>query len=207
MNIKLLLENGQAVPLYRGMGGGPNSDLTGQEVTNRPRTSKTASNALMNLWDNFAMKHIPELQGTAPRSNCLITSRDLNHAGIFGDPYLLEVVSHSTPFSWCTMDFNELPGFSDVSDILEMMAKKAGISMFGDFLPELDKKMNNSWNLRRLWKLYTHQKELSPSQWTIDFLTFAFKHGAFGVAQNINDVPDDAQEIWFQGTVKAVKKL
>lgn len=206
MNIKLLLENGESAPLYRGMDNGSNADLTGQQVSNRPRTSKTASNALMNLWDNFVMQNIPELNGTAPRGNCLIASRDLNHASLFGNPYVLRVDSHSTPFTWCIMDFNELPGMGDVSDILEMMAKKAGISMMGNFLPELDKKLHNSWNLRRLWKLYTHQSALSPSAWTIEFFDFALKHNAIGVAQNVDDVPADAAEVWFQGTATAIKK-
>ena len=207
MNIKLLLENGTPAPLYRGMGGGPGSDFTGQQVSNRPRVSKTASNTLLHLWDDIVMKYIPQTKGTAPRSNCLITSRDVDHAGIFGDPYILRVDSHTTPFSWCMMDFNELPGLTDVADILEMMAKKAGISMQGDFLPELDKKLLNSWNLRRLWKQYTHQTALSPTKWMIDFFTFAFEHGAFGVTQNLDEVPADAQEVWFQGTATAMKKL
>lgn len=206
MNIKLLLENGESVPLYRGMDNGSNADLTGQQVSNRPRTSKTASKTLMNLWDNFVIQHIPEFKGTAPRSDCLIASRDLRHAGIFGRPYELRVDSHSTPFTWCAMDFNELPGMGDVGDILEMMAKKAGIPMAGDYLAELDKKLEGSWNLRRMWKMYTHQTALRPSAWTIDFFEFALKHHALGVAQNIEDVPADAQEVWFQGTATAIKK-
>lgn len=206
MNIKLLLEDGQTVPLYRGMDNGTYRDLTGQQVSNRPRTSKTASNTLMNLWDNFVIPTIPQLHGTAPRGNCLIASRDLNHASMFGNPYVLRVDNHSTPFTWCAMDFNELPGMGDVADILEMMSKSAGISMMGNFLPELDKKLQSSWNLRRLWKMHTHQKELSPTAWTIDFFEFALKHQAVGVSHNIDDVPADAAEVWFQGTATAVKR-
>lgn len=205
MNIKFLLEN-TTHPLYRGMGD-PGSDISGQEVSSTQRRSKTMSNAMLNLWDNVVMPRMPQLKGTAPRSNCLIMSRDLNHAALFGVAYQMEVINHSTPFTWCAMDFNELPGMGDVSDILEMMCKKAGIPMIGDFIPELDKAVSNSWNLRRIWKNQTHQKDMLPGAWTVDFFEHAFKYNGFGVANSVDEIPEDSAEVWFQGTAKAIKRV
>lgn len=207
MKIQQLLESSEGHPLYRGMGE-PGQDLTGQEFSNQPRNSITSRNNAMSLFDNFAMKYLPQLRGTAPRSNCIILTGMENHARRFGaNVYRMEIVDHTTPFTWCMEDFNEISGFNRLLDVLDLTSHKARIVQFGDYLENLDGAVLNSREMREFWKKHSRQEEMLPSEWVRNWFNTAFDHHEFGVAQTIDQIPQDAGEVWFQGTVRAVEKV
>lgn len=169
--------------LYKGFKA--NSDtiqqLVGSTLTNRPRKSVSGTQITMRMYDELVLPNLPQLKGTAPRSNCLIGTFEWFTAMSFGDVAELEVVEATSKFAWTAADFNMINNIKQAVRMCELDA--ADRKAKDVVISELSE--------------YTKQSILKQ-------FSNLFDAGMMGVADNLQDVPSSAEEIWFAGTVKIV---
>lgn len=209
--VRLLEETQQGPTLYRGFSDGAE---VGQEFSSRTRTSLwNAGGAMMKIWDNLVMKEIPILQGTAPRSNCIIVTPQPGHASEFGDFFEIEVVSHTTPLMWCENDFNENFELNSVAEKLGTFASDVlhlSIPSYDpipyEALMQLDELVRTEAQVRARWQS-TIGSRVSPKDFLMNVYKELFNNEVFGVVQSPAQIPNHATEVWFQGTIKVVAEV
>lgn len=170
--------------LYKGIktDSGNTEDLVGTTYTNRPRTSTSGTQNAMRMYDEFVLPNLPQLKGTAKRSNCLIGTFQRFTALSFGDIAVLEVVNATSLFAWSTADFNMINDIKKAWRICELDA-----------------------TTRRQKEIIFDDMSTYAKQAVLKLFSNLFDTGRMGVASNLQDIPSNAEEIWFAGTVKIVQ--
>lgn len=203
MIIQHLLEQYEELPLYR---GSTRAYEIGDLMQSRPRDSISGNgNLARDAWDKLAIPQIPELKGTAPRSNCIFCTRDPEGASGFGNVYQVEVVEQTSRIVWMLEDFNYSLLLHRIMDTLYDVAivAKQPLEISFDMIPNLQKAIDEQPSLQQHWNDVV---KLAPTIEGSFIMLFKqqFANGYVEVVESIDQVPKNAAEIWFSGAVRVV---